>query len=88
MSEEQEVSVEPYVVLYAIRYGLSRTSYARGDAYRLIRQHWPVLRVRWRDTLVTDLTFCTHPTAPAYADLVREARETLAWIEQHEAATP
>lgn len=47
-------SVEPFVVLYAIRYGLPRSTYAHHDAVMLAIAHAPALR-RWADTLIPDI---------------------------------
>ena len=53
MSAKTE-AVEPFVVLYAVRYGLPRATYAHGDAIRLIIAHAPVLR-QWRGSIVEDI---------------------------------
>jgi hypothetical protein len=36
----KEATVPMWVVVYAIRYGITRQSYARGDALRLAQQFW------------------------------------------------
>lgn len=54
MSSDERVTVEPWVVLYAIRYGLPRATYAHSDAISLTIEHAPVLR-KWADTLIPDI---------------------------------
>lgn len=50
------VTVQPWVVLYAIRYGMGRQSYADSDAARLITEHAAVLVAKgWVDTLARDI---------------------------------
>ena len=50
-------TVPNYVVLYAIRYGMARSSYAAADARHLIEQHAEMLeREGWADQVVDDIS--------------------------------
>ncbi|WP_439593909.1 hypothetical protein [Microbacterium sp.] len=53
-AERARVFVDPWAVLYAVRYGLPRATYAHADAIRLIIEHAPSLR-QWADTLIPDI---------------------------------
>lgn len=46
--------VEPWVILYAVRYGLPRESYAHQEAIGLVMDFASDLRI-WADTLVPDI---------------------------------
>lgn len=51
------VTVQPWVVLYAIRYGMGRHSYADSDAARLVTEHAKVLAAKgWVETLSRDIS--------------------------------
>lgn len=56
------VVVEPFVLLYAIRYGLPRATYAHHEAIQLVIDHAAALR-RWADTLIPDIR-ATEQSAP------------------------
>lgn len=58
-----DISVEPYVVLYAIRYGLPRFSYAHSDAINLAIEYAPAL-AGWADTLIRDIDDSAVPVRP------------------------
>lgn len=61
------VEVEPLTVLYAIRYGLGRLTYAHGDAITLALTHASALR-QWADSLIPDIRTSEYdPTYPTMA---------------------
>lgn len=49
-----KAEVEPWVVLYAVRYGLGRGSGAYIDSLRLVEEHAGLLE-RWQGPLVRDI---------------------------------
>ena len=50
------VTVPLWAVLYAIRYGMGRRTYAHSDAARLVIEHADALRAAgWADTILSDI---------------------------------
>lgn len=72
--------VEPWVVLYAIRYGLGRFTYAHSDAIGLIKTHWSDLE-EWSDSIVHDLEDIADGRRAGLADeSIAKCVECLQWI--------
>lgn len=50
----KKVEVDILVVLYAIRYGMGRMTYANNDASSLARQYWDDLNPSWQRQIKDD----------------------------------
>lgn len=86
----EHVQVDPFVVLYAFRYGLGRFTYAHGDALKLMRDHWPHLR-QWRDSIEADLERIADEPAQNTTLACGNAEscdEALEWIAEVEGENP
>lgn len=76
------IEVEPYVILYAIRYGLGRLTYAHNDAIGLIKEHWPHLEA-WSSSIIADLERVIRTTTSR--DIRDSADAMLDWIQEQQA---
>lgn len=75
-----QVLVAPEVVVYAIRYGLGRLTYAHSDALELVKAHWPLIVERgWARTTRNDVEAVVQTTTDAHTR--NTAREVLEWID-------
>lgn len=86
MSVEAGFTDEPvpaYVILYAVRYGLGRQTYAHADALQLIRNYWPLLR-QWKDSVVGDLHLTLARMGDNNLERKRELKAVLDWINDRE----